>query len=81
MRELIGKRIQVVQGMKEKGHENHLIWNAGTIPVGAIGTVVEDTTKFKTPVLKIVWEDEKYEAKNDYIYMITEDSCFFDILD
>jgi len=71
LKELLGKKVVITRGMKERHHEHHCMWVAGCVPIGAVGTVHIEDNQYH-----IVWDDPKYKALEGYRYAITEDSDF-----
>ena len=66
-RKYSGTRIKLAKGMDEESHNEHMMWCAGTIPVGQKGTIQWSEGKM---MLHIVWDN--YLAKEGYIYGIID---------
>ena len=60
-------KVKLIKGMEEKGHEDHMIWIAGTIPVGEIGKILWSEDK---KMHHVIWDNDAYIAKAGYIYGI-----------
>ena len=65
MNRLIGSRVMLKKGMSEEGYKDVMMWCAGTVPVGAIGTLAK-TKDSAHGLFHVEWDD--YEAKEGYKY-------------
>lgn len=72
----LGKKVKLIKGMSEPGRENEMVWIAGIVPVGSVGTLVRTQ-----PMVEIKWDDPELAPRKDYIYGINKlDPDFFQLL-
>lgn len=76
---VIGKKVRLCRGMKEKNHFDHMMWCAGTIPIGAIGTIHKDEDN--AIAFHIVWDNPEFKAKGRYVYGVTNPADFIELVE